>query len=97
MWHYRGPSTLDDLVDEYETIVRIWNQSIRKSSNHARVYLSLDHHWSQAHTPKEPSKSVPGKDLINAFAKLAKQRGDFDWNLAYHPYHSNLFRVDLWA
>ncbi|MFM8261709.1 MAG: DUF5722 domain-containing protein [Pirellula sp.] len=97
MWHYRGPSTLDDLVDEYETIVRIWNQSIRKSSNQARVYLSLDHHWSQAHTPKEPSKSVPGKDLINAFAKLAKQRGDFDWNLAYHPYHSNLFRVDLWA
>jgi hypothetical protein len=97
MWHYRGPSTLEDLADEYERIVRIWHQSLRKSSNHARVYLSLDHHWNQAHTPKEPSKSVPGKDLIDTFAKIAKDRGDFDWHLAYHPYHSNLFRVDLWA
>lgn len=96
MWHYRGPSTLEALVDDYEKIVRISHQSLRKSSQNARVYLSLDHHWTQAHTPKQPTKSVPGKDLLDAFARLAKERGDFDWHLAYHPYHSNLFRVDLW-
>ena len=97
MWHYRGPSTLDELADEYEKIVRLWHQSLRKSSSHARVYLSFDHHWTDSHTPKEPSKSVSGKQLLDQFATLAKQRGDFDWHLAYHPYHSNLFRVDLWA
>ena len=97
MWHYRGPSSLQELVDDYEKIVRISWESLRKSSQHARVYLSLDHHWTQAHTPDAPTKSVPGKDLIDAFAKLSKDRGDFDWHLAYHPYHSNLFRVDLWA
>ena len=96
MWHYRGPSTLEALVDDYEKIVRISHESLRKSSQNARVYLSLDHHWTQAHTPDQPTKSVPGKDLIDAFAKLAKERGDFPWHLAYHPYHSNLFRVDLW-
>ncbi|MFM8573918.1 MAG: DUF5722 domain-containing protein, partial [Pirellula sp.] len=97
MWHYRGPSTLEELVDDYEKIVRISYESLQKSSQNARVYLSLDHHWTQSHTPDFPTKSVPGKDLIDAFAKLAKQRGDFPWHLAYHPYHSNLFRVDLWA
>jgi hypothetical protein len=95
-WHYRGPSDLDALVDDYEKMVRISHDSLRKSSPHARVYLSLDHHWTVSHTPKEPMRSVPGKDLIDAFGKLARERGDFEWHLAYHPYHSNLFRVDLW-
>ncbi len=96
MWHYRGPSSLDALVDDYEKIVRISHESLRKFSHHARVYLSLDHHWTHAHTPDQPMKSVPGKDLLESFAKLAKERGDFQWHLAYHPYHSDLFRVDLW-
>lgn len=97
MWHYRGSSSLEELVDDYEKIVRISHESLRRSSRNARVYLSLDHHWTQSHTPKEPEKSVSGKNLIDSIAKLARQRGDFDWHLAYHPYHSNLFRVDLWA
>jgi hypothetical protein len=96
MWHYRGPSSLDALVDEYEKIVRISHDALRQVSLHARVYLSLDHHWTQSHTPEDPMKSVSGKALLESFAKLAKERGDFEWHLAYHPYHSNLFRVDLW-
>lgn len=96
MWHYRGPSDLEDLVDDYEKIVRISHESLRRVSASARVYLSLDHHWTRAHTPKQGTKSVAGRDLIEAFSRIAKQRGDFEWHLAYHPYHSNLFRVDLW-
>jgi len=96
MWHYRGPSSLDTLVDDYEKIVRISHNALRQVSLHARVYLSLDHHWTQSHTPEDPLKSVSGKALLESFAKLAKERGDFEWHLAYHPYHSNLFRVDLW-
>lgn len=96
MWHYRGPSSLEELADGYEKIVRISHESLRKSSANARVYLSLDHHWTQAHTPDQPTKSVPGRDLLATFSRIARERGDFEWHLAYHPYHSNLFRVDLW-
>lgn len=97
MWHNRGPSTLDQLADGYEKAVRIAHDSLRLHSDSARVYLSFDHYWTAAHTPDAPQKSVPGRDLLSAFAGLARERGDFEWHVAWHPYHSNLFATDLWA
>jgi hypothetical protein len=69
---------------------------LRKASKHARVYLSLDHHWTGSITPQRPDNSVSGKGLLDALATLVRQRGDFDWHVAYHPYHSNLFSSELW-
>jgi hypothetical protein len=97
MWHNRGPCTLDELADSYEQTVRIAHNAIRKTSDHARVYLSFDHYWTVSHLPNEPLKSVPGRKLLEAFAAVAKSRGDFEWHVAWHPYHSNLFATDLWG
>jgi hypothetical protein len=96
MWHNRGPSTLEELTDGYEKAVRIAHESLRKASANARLFLSFDHQWAQANTPDRPMDSVPGRSLLDAFAKLARERGDFDWNIAWHPYHSNLFAAELW-
>jgi hypothetical protein len=30
------------------------------------------------------------------FARLARERGDFDWNIAYHPYPENLGEPRFW-
>jgi hypothetical protein len=95
-WHNRGPSTLEEVTDGYEKAVRLAHDSLRKTSANGRVYLSFDHHWATSYTPDRPLDSVPARSLLDAFARLAKQRGDFDWNIAWHPYHSNLFATDLW-
>jgi hypothetical protein len=97
MWYNRGPCSLDDLADGYERTVRIAHDAIRKFSDHARVYLSFDHYWTVSHLPGQPQKSVPGRSLLEAFAAVAKLRGDFEWHIAWHPYHSNLFATDLWG
>lgn len=97
MWHNRGPCSLEELADGYEQTVRIAHDAIRNVSDHARIYLSFDHYWTVAHLPNEPLKSVPGRSLLEAFADVAKSRGDFEWHVAWHPYHSNLFATDLWG
>jgi hypothetical protein len=96
MWHGRGPCSLEELARDYEQAVRLAHDSLRLHSAHARVYLSFDHHWARAHLPKEPQKSVPGRDLLDAFARQASNNGDFEWHIAWHPYHSNLFATELW-
>ncbi|MFM7743952.1 MAG: DUF5722 domain-containing protein, partial [Verrucomicrobiota bacterium] len=37
-----------------------------------------------------------GRTLLEAFARRAKERGDFDWHLAFHPYPSNLRDPRTW-
>lgn len=97
LWHNRGPCNVDELADSYERTVRLAHNAIRKFSDHARIYLSFDHYWTVSHLPNEPLKSVPGRKLLETFAAVAKSRGDFEWHVAWHPYHSNLFATDLWS
>lgn len=96
VWHNCGASTLDELVDGYEKSMRIVHESVRRSSRHGRVYVSLDHHWTSSHTPQKTKDSVPGRDLLDRFAKTVREKGEFDWHIAYHPYHSNLFSSEVW-
>jgi hypothetical protein len=34
--------------------------------------------------------------LLDRFAKTVREKGEFDWHIAYHPYHSNLFSSEVW-
>lgn len=94
-WHQMGPATVAQVAAQYEDQVRLAWTSLRRHSAHARVYLSLEHHWnSQGHA--DPSQACAGRALLEAFARRAKERGDFDWHLAYHPYPSNLRDPRTW-
>ncbi|MBM3868813.1 MAG: hypothetical protein FJ384_07790 [Verrucomicrobia bacterium] len=94
-WHQMGPATVAQVAAQYEEQVRLAWTSLRRHSAHARVYLSLEHHWnSQGHA--DPSQACAGRALLEAFARRAKERGDFDWHLAYHPYPSNLRDPRTW-
>lgn len=94
-WHQMGPATVAQVATQYEDQVRIAWTSLRKHSSGARVYLSLEHHWTAAYR-KDPRLACAGRDLLEAFAKQARVRGDFDWNLAFHPYPSNLRDSRTW-
>ena len=94
-WHQMGPATIEQVATQYEDQVRIAWTSLRKHSAFARVYLSMEHHWTAKNHPN-PLLACPGRTLLELFAKQARARGDFDWNLAFHPYPTNLRDSRTW-
>jgi len=94
-WHQMGPVTVEQLATQYEDQVRLAWTSLRRHSAHARVYLSMEHHWNSQGNP-DPLQACRGRALLEAFARRAKERGDFDWHLAFHPYPTNLRDPRTW-
>jgi hypothetical protein len=94
-WHQMGPASVEEVAAQYEDQSRLAWESLRRHSANARIYLSLEHHWT-AKGHKDPLQACPGRTLLELFAKRARERGDFDWNLAFHPYPSNLRDARTW-
>jgi len=94
-WHQMGPASVEEVAAQYEDQSRLAWESLRRHSANARIYLSLEHHWT-AKGHKDPLQACPGRTLLELFAKRARERGDFDWNLAFHPYPSNLRDPRTW-
>jgi hypothetical protein len=94
-WHQMGPATAEEVAQQYEDQVRLAWESLRRHSANARVYISMTHSWT-AKGHKDPLQACPGRTLLELFAKRARERGDFDWNLAFHPYPSNLRDPRTW-
>ena len=94
-WHQMGPASVEEVALQYEDQARLAWESLRRHSKHARLYLSLEHHWTAKNHP-DPLLSCPGRTLLELFAKRAREHGDFDWNLAFHPYPTNLRDPRTW-
>ena len=95
-WSNMGKVSMESFVQDYHRTVRLANRAVRSQSSWARVYLSLEHHWSIAYPPADPKQAFPGRPFLDRFAELAKETGDFDWHLAYHPYPESLFEPAFW-
>jgi hypothetical protein len=94
-WHNFGPMQPEDAVADYLRQVRIAHAAIRRSSAHARVYISLTHHWTLA-PPGSPQDGMPGRTFVDLFAQQARAGDDFDWHIACHPYPENLGNPRTW-
>jgi len=94
-WHQMGPASAEEVAAQYEDQVRLAWESLRRHSAYARIYLSLEHNWTAKNHPN-PLMACPGRTLLELFAKRARARGDFDWNLAFHPYPWNLRDPRTW-
>lgn len=97
LWNNMGLVPLETAASEYEKAFRIAHSAIRKHSQNARTYLSSDHHWSSSMHNVSPQEATPGRDFLDTFARLVRERGDFDWNVAWHPYPENLGNPRAWA
>ncbi len=95
-WCNMGPVTMEQFADDYLRTVRLCDQAIRRHSLHARLYLSLEHHWNIHYPGGNERQTFPGKPFIEYFARKARESSDFDWNLAFHPYPENLFDCRTW-
>ena len=97
-WSNCGRATLEEFTDDYLTAVRTVHQAVRSKATWPRVYVSLDHHWGIRYPAGDPQQTFAGKQFVDLFARRAKETpgGDFDWNIAYHPYPENLFEPRFW-
>ncbi|MEA3211358.1 MAG: hypothetical protein QOE70_4415 [Chthoniobacter sp.] len=95
-WYNLGRANVEEVADAYEKAVRIVHDAVRTASQHGRVYLSLDHHWTWRFDPNAPGMTTGGKMLLDEFARIARERGDFDWHLAQHPYSEDLRDPRFW-
>ena len=80
-WYNIGPATTQQVAAQYLQAVRSAHTAVRRSSPDARVYISLEHHWTWRN-----GKDRPGRDLLDELNRLSKAGGDFDCHVALHPY-----------
>jgi hypothetical protein len=95
-WYNMGPVTMQQFADDYLRTMRIAHDAIRKQSSFARVYISLEHHWNIHYPGLTDKESFAARPFLEYFARRAKEGGDFDWHLAFHPYPENLFEPRYW-
>lgn len=95
-WANMGRVSMREFADDYLRTVRLAHDAIRRESGWARVYISLDHHWNIHYAAGDETQTFAGRPFIDYFAEQARAGGDFDWNLAYHPYPEDLFNPRFW-
>jgi len=95
-WANMGPTTMEEFAEDYLRTVRLAHDAIRSQSSWARIYISLDHHWNIRYPAGSETQSFPGRPFVDYFARRAREEGDFDWNIAFHPYPENLFEPRFW-
>lgn len=96
MWYNLNHAPMAFVVSEYEKAVRAAYIEIRKHSATARCYLSFDHHWNTAMPGISDQESYNGRAFLDAFARIARGRGDFEWHVAHHPYADDLGNPRTW-
>ncbi len=96
MWYNLDHMPMSGVASEYEKAVRISMEAVRKHSAKARCYLSLDHHWNVSMGGISDQEAYPGRTFLDEFARVAKERGDFEWHLAHHPYADDLGNPRTW-
>jgi len=94
-WTNMGRVAMEDFLEDYLRTVRIASTAARKICSAARVYISLDHHWT-IFFGKDDTKAFAAKPFLDRFARRAREQGDFPWNLAYHAYPESLWDPRTW-
>lgn len=97
VWQNMGDKPVDQFMEHYERSVRLAYLAVRKYSDAARVYISLDNAWNEPYFANQTTRFYKGKDIIDIMNQLSKQGGDYPWHLAHHPYPENMLVPTTWA
>lgn len=93
VWTNMGDQPLARYLETYMRSARLVYHTARLSDPHARVFVSLTHHWNKTSSGMATYRV---RDLIDLFAEMGRAEGDFEWGLAYHPYPQDLRNPDAW-
>ncbi len=94
VWTNMGQQPMGLYLDHYLRSMRLVHTMARRYNPHARVFVSLTHHWTKELDPTW--KTYAPKDILEWLSTASRVEGDFDWGVAYHPYPQNLFEPRMW-
>ena len=95
-WANMGRVTMEEFADDYLRTARLAATALKKISSSARLYLSLEHHWSLRYPGGDDHQAFAARPFLDYFNRRAKEQGNFEWHLAFHPYPENLFEPRTW-
>lgn len=93
-WYNLGKASPETVVREYHDALRVAWLAVRSVHKDLRVFISMDYYWTDRH--EAPDRTMPGRQLIDGLTALSDTEGDFDWNVAHHPYPQGLFDPVFW-
>ena len=91
IWYNLGSMSMNEVAAEYEKAVRATHDSVRDHSDHGRCYLSFDHFWAARMPGVSEQESYPTREFLMEFARISRERVDFEWHIAHHPYRVSCF------
>lgn len=93
-WTNMGDQPMARYVETYARSTRLVFHTMRLRDPHARVFISLTHHWAKQ-SSGEGTYTV--KKLVDLFTRVAEAGGSgLAWGVAYHPYPRDLRNPDTW-
>ncbi len=95
-WANMGRVSMEEFADDYLRAVRVCHAAVRKYAATSRVFLSLEHHWNIHYPGGDATQTFAARPFLEYFARKAKEGGDFDWDVAFHPYPEDLFQCRTW-
>ena len=94
VWTNMGKQPMEVYMDVYVRSMRLTHLLARRYNPHARVFISLTHHWNAE--PDPSWKTYAPRRMLDWLAKVSRLEGDFEWGLAYHPYPQSLWNPQAW-
>jgi hypothetical protein len=95
-WANMGRVGMETFADDYLRTLRACNTAIRKYSAEARVFISLEHHWNIHYPGGDERQTFAGRPFLEYLNRKSRAEGNFEWNVAFHPYPENLFECRTW-
>lgn len=96
VWGNAGEKTVEAYAEEYTKALQLTWEASHEYWEGADVYISLDHYWGDRFYPDRPMGTYRGKDIVDLVLKYGKERGNFGWGIAYHPYPEDLNYPDFY-
>ncbi|MCM1123967.1 MAG: DUF5722 domain-containing protein [Eubacterium sp.] len=95
IWNYMDTDDINLYCTEFEKALRIFYNAAKSNYADANVYFSIDHDWNN--NEGDNGDHFNAKDLVATINDIARQKGNYDWGLAIHPYPDPLTRVSYWT
>ena len=94
-WHNLGLANLEQIARQYVDEMRLAWLAVRQAHAELPVFISLTHSWTKPNS-LDGSRNVASRALLDRMVEIATQEGNFDFNIAYHPYPQDLRNPRFW-
>ncbi len=92
-WTYAGQKPVQLYTEIYDRSMRMVHLTIRKHNPTAKVFGSFTKHWNSV---AGSSNNFRSKQILDILSRLTTREGDYEWNIAWHSYPTNLFNPKVW-